>query len=80
MDNRRSEMTMLICPRCKQKVLDPRDHGESSLYGSDHAICVPCFFAEEIEQEEKGTNDLPEVLDSYGPSNMSLVNSEIRSW
>lgn len=59
----------LFCPRCKEKVLDPRNNGDSSLYGSDHVICVPCFFAEEAEQEEVGTNNLPEVLAKYGPSN-----------
>lgn len=57
------------CPRCKELTLNRRNCGESSIYGARHVICVPCFFEEEVEQEEKGTNNLPEILAGYGPSN-----------
>jgi hypothetical protein len=62
-------MTLAICPRCKERVLDRRDCGESSLYKSRHLICNPCWEAEDEEIEEKGTNDLPETLASYGGAN-----------
>ena len=63
------ELNMQICPRCKQATLDPRNYGESGLYGANHKLCVPCFFDEDTETEERGTNNLPDVLDKYGPSN-----------
>ena len=58
-----------ICPRCKQRVLDRNDCGESSLYRSRHLICNPCFHAEDAQIEQEGTNDLPLVLASYGGEN-----------
>ena len=61
---------MLKCPRCKMQVLNPTDCGESSLYRSNHLICEPCFFAEEDEIEEMGTNDLPNTLAAYGGGNI----------
>lgn len=60
---------LLTCPRCKQRTLNSRSYGVSSLYRSKHHICVPCFHAEDEEIEEKGSNNLPDVLASYGPSN-----------
>lgn len=60
---------MMICPRCKERTLDPSDCGESSLYGSNHLLCNPCFEAEDMDIEEAGTNDLPEILIRYGAEN-----------
>lgn len=59
------------CPRCKKQILDRTDCGESSLYGSFHEICVPCFHDEDAQIEEAGTNNLPDVLMTYGPVNMT---------
>lgn len=73
-------MALLICPRCKQRCLNPNDNGDSSLYGSRHVICVPCFFEEEREIDTLGTNNLPEVLAKYGPSNESAVDAETRHY
>lgn len=60
---------LTTCPRCKKATLDKNDCGESSIYRSRHLICNPCFFDEDKEIEEKGTNDLPETLKSYGYPN-----------
>lgn len=62
-------LTKLTCPRCKQRTLDPTDYGESAIYRSRHRLCVPCWHAEDAEIEEKGGNDLPETLASYGDEN-----------
>ncbi len=62
-------MPLLICPRCKQRVLDRRSYGESAIYGSRHRLCVPCFHEEDAEIDHEGTNDLPATLASYGPAN-----------
>lgn len=59
----------LECPRCKQHILDIHCYGESSLYMANHIICEPCFHVEDDEIESLGTNNLPETLTSYGPSN-----------
>lgn len=61
---------MKLCPRCKKYTLNERDNGESSLYMSNHLLCVPCFFEEDAEIEERGGNNLPDTLRSYGPSNI----------
>jgi len=41
--------------------------GESGIYRSHDVLelCEPCFFDEEAEIKEKGTNDLPETLERY---------------
>ena len=57
------------CPRCKEFVLDAHNNGTSSLYRSNHTICVPCFHAEDEQIETEGTNNLPDVLESYGEEN-----------
>lgn len=62
-------MGLSPCPRCKKRVLDTGDCGESALYGSRHLICEPCFHDEDAEIELRGTNDLPERLASYGQPN-----------
>lgn len=62
-------MTLLICPRCKQRCLDRNSYGESGIYRSRHRLCVPCWHAENDECDREGTNNLPETLKSYGPEN-----------
>lgn len=58
-----------MCPRCRKRVLDLADYGESGLYKSRHLIYNPCFEDEDAEMETKGTNNIPETLASYGPPN-----------
>ena len=58
-----------VCPRCKERVLDRSNCGESGLYKSRHLICVPCFHAEDAEIDREGTNNLPDRLRDYGPEN-----------
>lgn len=41
----------------------------SSLYGSNHLLCEDCEYNEECMIEDSGTNDLPELLASYGAPN-----------
>jgi hypothetical protein len=47
--------------------LDGLPSGDSSIYGAGdrHVLCEPCFFSEEELQEERGTNNLPEILAKY---------------
>lgn len=60
---------MLICPRCKQRVLNPSDYGESAIYRSRHRLCLSCWFAEDAEIDRAGGNDLPVTLVTYGLQN-----------
>ena len=60
---------LLICPRCKKRVLNRRDYGESAIYRSRHRLCVPCWNDEDKEIDRDGSNDLPKTLASYGPEN-----------
>lgn len=60
------------CPRCKKYTLDPSDCGESGLYMSNHLICNDCFIDEDDEIYDKGTNELPDTLESYGPVNYHI--------
>lgn len=62
-------MSLLVCPRCKRRCLNPDDYGESGIYKSKHRVCVGCFHDEDEEIEREGTNDLPETLKTYGPEN-----------
>lgn len=61
---------LCVCPRCKKRVLDRSDCGESGLFQSNHLICNSCFEDEDNEIWETGTNDIPETLNSYGPANI----------
>lgn len=60
---------MRVCPRFKQKCLDDRSYGESGIYHSCHRLCVKCWEEEDIEISERGTNNLPDTLEKYGPCN-----------
>lgn len=60
---------LAICPRCKQRALDPDNYGESAIYRSQHRLCNPCWDIEKGEIDREGTNDLPVTLAGYGPPN-----------
>ena len=55
------------CPRCNRPIYQGMTTGESGIYRSHDVLelCEPCFFDEEAEIKEKGTNDLPETLERY---------------
>lgn len=57
------------CARCKKNISDGETTGESQIYMSHHILCEPCFFDEEREIDEAGTNNLPDTLKSYGKTN-----------
>lgn len=60
-----------VCARCKTFFPNARCTGESGIYGAHHLLCEPCFLDEDEEITEKGTNNLPERLEHYGPPNRS---------
>lgn len=66
---RSASVRLLTCPRCKKRVLDRRNCGESAIYKSRHLICVSCWHDEDAEIEREGTNNLPDRLAAYGPKN-----------
>lgn len=55
------------CPRCSGWRGSRNSSGQSGLYGSHDIpdLCEPCFFDEEAETEERGTNNLPDTLARY---------------
>ena len=56
-----------FCACCKKKIYYGETDGESALYSPNRKfiLCEPCFFDEDTEIEEKGTNDIPERLAKY---------------
>lgn len=56
---------MDYCPRCMTRISGAR--GESAIYQSHDIpdLCERCFFDEDAEIEERGTNDLPDTLQRY---------------
>lgn len=58
-----------FCARCDRYLRDSDPIGESAIYnpGPNNGIdlCVPCFFLEETEIEQRGTNVLPDTLAEY---------------
>ena len=55
------------CARCGKWIRDGETTGESGLYSPSRAylLCEPCWLDEEVEQEERGTNNLPDTLAKY---------------
>ena len=55
------------CARCCKSIRPDETTGESGLYSPSRSftLCEPCFFAEDAEIEEKGTNNMPDVIASY---------------
>lgn len=55
------------CARCGKWLRDNETTGESGLYSphKKYTLCEPCFFDEEAEQEDAGTNNLPNTLAKY---------------
>lgn len=64
-----SAIRFRFCPRCKTYKLNQNSYGESQIYRSKHRLCMPCWDDEDAEVERKGTNNLPETLNAYGPEN-----------
>lgn len=62
-------MADFICARCKQTFIGARSSGQSALYGARHILCEPCFFDEDEQIDERGTNNLPDTLERYGEPN-----------
>jgi hypothetical protein len=58
-----------ICARCKEPVYQGQSEASSALCMSDHDLCESCFFEEDGEIEEAGTNIRPDTLKFYGESN-----------
>jgi hypothetical protein len=63
------------CPRCSKFIRNGETRGESSIYGSHDIpdLCEPCFFDEDEEIEEAGTNDLPKTLAWYRENMRALA-------
>lgn len=57
------------CAACKRQIRDRETQCESSLYGSRHILCEPCGQSEETQIDTAGTNNLPELLSTYGHPN-----------
>lgn len=69
------------CPRCMSLIQRGSGRGESQLYQSHDIpdLCEPCFFDEEAEVEERGTNNLPDTLERYR-QNMARLRAEGATW
>lgn len=59
----------MYCARCRKQLSRGETTGESALYFPNSkkgfTLCEPCFFSEDKEIEEKGTNDIPDTLAKY---------------
>jgi len=56
------------CARCGKYLKDHETTGESAIYnptGPKIILCEGCFFDEDAEIEEAGTNNLPDTLKRY---------------
>lgn len=55
------------CPRCCKPIRPGATLGESAIYRSHDIpeLCERCFEDEDAEIDERGTNDLPDVLGRY---------------
>lgn len=55
------------CPSCCKAIHSGECTGESGIYKSYDVpdLCESCFLKEEAIIDERGTNDLPEILLSY---------------
>lgn len=64
-------MSQGICARCKCNISDNETSGESGLYSpsKQYILCESCFFAEEYEIEDAGTNVIPERIEQYERDN-----------
>ncbi len=60
-------MSGYMCVNCRMDLSTARETGESGIYGSDDdcELCIDCFWDEDALIEERGTNDLPDVLAFY---------------
>lgn len=63
-------MRLEVCPRCRCCKIDrDDDFARSNLKGANHTLCIPCYLDEDQEIMAACTNDLPNILANYGPSN-----------
>ena len=55
------------CARCRKLIRRGDTTGESVLYSPNRSftLCEPCFFEEEAETEQEGTNNLPARIEEY---------------
>lgn len=65
-------MARFTCARCKQFFPNASCSAESGIYQSRHVLCEPCFFDEDAEIEERGTNNLLDTLEKYEPENADV--------
>jgi len=58
---------MTYCPRCSNYIRRGEPTGQSAIYMSHDIpdLCEACFFDEDYEIEEAGTNNLPDTLAWY---------------
>jgi hypothetical protein len=56
-----------MCVNCRMDLSCVKETGESGIYGADDdcELCVRCFDGENDLIEERGGNDLPDVLAFY---------------
>jgi DNA-directed RNA polymerase subunit RPC12/RpoP len=57
------------CAACGRALIRGDTRWESAIYGSHHILCEPCGHDEEQLIDNVGTNDLPNILELYGPPN-----------
>lgn len=55
------------CPSCRGAISFNECTGESGIYrsGGIPDLCERCFIIEDAIIDERGTNDLPEILEAY---------------
>lgn len=55
------------CARCGKWMKYGETEGESGIYSphKSYTLCEPCFFDEDAQIEEAGTNNLPDTLAKY---------------
>lgn len=62
-------MSERFCASCRGRLPPGSTTGDSAIYNpgrdSGFTLCEPCFFEEDACIEERGTNDLPDVLADY---------------
>lgn len=56
-----------MCARCRAILYESDCTGESGIYSPNRSftLCEPCFFDEDKEIGDAGTNDLPDRIEAY---------------
>ncbi len=57
----------MSCAWCKGHIWEGDTTGDSSLYSPDEhfLLCEPCWLAEDELIDERGTNEVPELIAIY---------------